>query len=173
MTHYVASVKGPLFYPLPQLVFRPSHFGIMILLQHSYYLMTLILTKSQASLISSEPEDAFNSIDSGIALLQERDPINLTNSDEPVRFFAAQSDSVTSLGEKPNDITFDQALLEGDSILPSHSTLLSASVPGAEIIKQAADNSQDSALLPWDDNGGVPDLIPNLPSLSLPSFPDA
>lgn len=168
----MASVKGPLFYPLPQLVFRPSHFGIMILLQQSYYLMTLILTKSQASLISSEPEDAFNSIDSGIALLQERDPINLTNS-EPVRFFAAQSDSVTSLGEKPNDITFDQALLEGDSILPSHSTLLSASVPGAEIIKQAADNSQDSALLPWDDNGGVPDLIPNLPSLSLPSFPDA
>lgn len=160
-------LKAHSFIHFPSFVFRPSHFGIMILLQQSYYLMTVILTKSQASLISSEPEDAFNSIDSGIALLQERDPINFANSE------AAQSDSVTSLGEKPNDITFDQALLEGDSILPSQYTLLSASVPGAEIIKQAADNSQDSALLPWHDNGGVPDLIPNLPSLSLPSFPDA
>ena len=100
-----------------------------------------------------------------------------------------------------NDIsTFDQTLLlEGDNILPSppspssneESTLASASVSGvsggggggAEINnKQVAgspdNNKQDSALLPWDDGNGsgevvVPDLIPNLPSLSLPSLPES
>ena len=135
--------------------------------------MTLILTKSQASLISSEPQDAFKSLDSGLALIQERDPIAFTNS-EPVGFFATQSNSDTPSDEKPNDITFDQPHLEGDNILPSQSTLTTASIPGAEINKQPADSLQDSALLPWDGNGEAPDLIPNLPSLSLPpSFPDA
>lgn len=145
---------------------------MMILLQRSCYLMTLILTQSQASSISSEPQDAVISLDSGLALIQESDPINITNP-EPVGFFAAQSDSDTPSDEKPNDITFDQTHLEGDNLLPSQSSLILASVPGAEINKQPADNSHDSALLPWDGNGEAPDLIPNLPSLSLPSFPDA
>lgn len=144
--------------------------------------MTLILTKSQAAslITSSEPEDAaFKSIDSGLlALLQERDdPINFTNSEPPGGLFTTQSDSDTPSDEKPYDdiSTFDQNLLEGENILPSpsKSTLVSASISvpgGAEANKQTADNN----LHPWDGgNGEIPDLVPNLPSLSLPSLPDS
>lgn len=149
--------------------------------------MTLILTKSQvaSSITSSGPEDAaFKSIDSGLlALLQERDdPINFINSEPPGGLLATQSDSDTPSDKKPyNDIsTFDQNHLEGDNILPSPSqaTLVSASVSvpgGAEANKQTADNNlQNTALLPWDGgNGEIPDLVPNMPSLSLPSLPDS
>lgn len=84
--------------------------------------------------------------------------------------------------KKPYDdiSTFDQYLLEGENILPSpsKSTLVSASISvpgGAETNKQTADNNlQDAALLPCDGgNGEIPDLVSNLPSLSLPSLPDS
>ena len=143
----------------------------MVILQHSCYLITFILTKTQASLYS-QPQDAIRSLHPGLTLVQERDPIVFTNS-EPVDFLATESDPNTPSDEKPNDVTFDQTQLQGDNFLPSQSTLISASVPGAEPNKQPSDNSQDSALLPWDENGDVPLLIPNLPSLSLPSFPNA
>lgn len=146
----------------------------MVLLQHSCYLITFILAKSQASLIFSQPEDAIKSLDPGLALIQERDPIDFTNS-KPADSFAVQSDSDTPSDEKPHEITFDQTDGEGDNFLPSQSTLISASVsiPGAETNKGPAENSQDSALLPGDENDGVTNLIPNLPSLSLPSLPNA
>lgn len=143
---------------------------VMVLLKRSCYLITFYLIKPQASL-SFQPQDAIKPQDSGLALIQEKDPIYFTNS-EPVDFFAAHSDVDTSSAEKLNDITFDQTHLEGDDFLPSQSTLISASVTGAEINKQPTDNSQDSAFLPWDGNDGVPDFLPKPPSLSLPSFPN-
>ncbi len=144
----------------------------MVMFKHSCYLITLILAKYQASLIFSHPQDTIKLLDPGLALIQERDSTDSTNS-EPAGSFAVQSDAGTPSDEKPNGITFDQTDLEGDNFVPSQSTLVSASVPGAEISPGPAGNSQDSALLPWDGNEGVPDLIPNLPSLSLPSLPKA
>lgn len=143
----------------------------MVLLKGSCYLITFrLILKPQASL-SFQPQDAIKPLDPGLALIQERDPIEFTNS-EPVDFFAAHSDFDTLSDGKPNDITFDQTHLEGDNFLPSQSNLISASVPGAEINKQPTENSQDSALLPWDGNDGVLNFIPKPPSLSLPSFPN-
>lgn len=144
----------------------------MGMLKHSCYLISLILAKYQASLIFSQLQDTIRSLDPGLALIQERDSTDSTNS-EPADSFLVQSDANTSSDEKPNGITFDPTHLEGDNFVPSQSTLVSASVPGAEISQEPAGNSQDSALLPWDGNEGVPDLIPNLPSLSLPSLPNA
>lgn len=142
------------------------------MLQHSFYLITLILAKYQASLILSQPQDTIKSLDPRSALIQERDSNDFTNS-EPADSIALQSDADTPSDEEPNGIAFDQTHLEGDNFVPSQSTFVSASVPGAEISQEPAGNSQDSAFLPWDGNEGVPDLIPNLPSLSLPSLPKA
>lgn len=145
-------------------LFLALSFIIMVVLQHSFYLIALILAKYQASLIFSQPQDTIRS------LIQGRDSVDFTNS-EPADSIALPD---TRSDEYPNDITFDHTHLEGDNFVPSQSTLVSASVPGAEISQEPAGNSQDSAFLPWDGNGeGVPDLIPNLPSLSLPSLPKA
>ncbi len=171
---YVASIKAEYRPHLASdfiCLFSSLPFDIMVLLQHSCYLITFILTKTQASL-SSHQQDAIRSLYPGSALIQERDPIDFTHF-EPVDFLAAKSDSDTPSDENPSELTFDQTQLEGDNFVPSQSTLISALAPVAEPNKQPVDNSQDSALLPWDENGGVPLLIPNLPSLSLPSFPNA
>lgn len=145
----------------------------MVMLQPLFYLIALILAKYQASLIFSQSQDIIKSLDAGPALIHERDSIAFTNS-EPADSVALQSDADTPSDEKPNGITFDQTHLEGDNFVPRQSTLVSASLPGAaEISQEPAGNSQDSAFLPWgDENEGVPDLIPNLPSLSLPSLPN-
>lgn len=107
---YVASLKAdyrPHLYVASDFksFYSSLTFVIMVLLQHGCYLITFILTKTQASL-SSQPQDAIGSLYPGLALTQEGDPINFINF-EPGDFLDANPDYETPSDETANDITVD------------------------------------------------------------------
>lgn len=140
--------------------FSLRHFlYIMFFLKYSTYLISILSITGVLS--SPQIQD---SIKSDVRLRRERDFNSLsTNQGNSISF---QPDSSTPSDQSLNEITIK---LQQAGTLPPDSEL--NSISNTLLEPEFSPPPQDSALVPFDENGGLTNIIPSFPQLNL--FPQS
>lgn len=148
----------------------------MILLQHFFYPVASILL---ATKVFSSPQDSAtsgeNALNPYLALNLGSDSTDLTNPPAKSSLTAVQPNFNTSpvLGSDLSDnriANINSIDLEVSNIWPNRPTSGSASAGADNNIPSY--NSQNTALLSYDDTGGVTDVLPSFPAPLIDFFPN-